>query len=453
MAIYANNNMMRRSILFIALFLTGFVALQAQSIDKIISIVGEDVILKSDVEAQYAYFKANGQKDDGTMRCQILEKLIIEKLLLNKARQDSLEVTEEQVEGELQRKLDYFISGYGGVDKLEEIYRKPLIEIRADLRPDIKESLLIDKMRQKVVSGVKVTPREVKKFYEEIPVDSLPFLPAEVEMFHLVKRPTATDANKDRAHKALAEYRERIVAGKDDFGDIARKISRDFASAKAGGKLPEFGRGRMVPEFEEVAFKTKEGEVSKVFETDYGFHILRVDKRIGEVITAAHILVPPEITIEDDSTAMQSLRDIRAEIEEKDSLSFEKAAMRYTDDISTQSCGGCIKNPQTGEGRVPLDLLDADFYLKVDGMKEGEMTPPMEWIQPDGKKAFHILYLKRRTPPHIANLEDDYQKLQQAALSTKQATELERWFERARKNIYIVIKDPDCREALSNWIQ
>ena len=238
---------MRRSFLLIAMLLCSSILLQAQSIDKIISIVGEDVILKSDVEAQYAYFKANGQKDDGTLRCQILEKLIIDKLLLNKARQDSIQVTDEQIEAELVRKLDYFIQGYGGVDKLEEIYRKPLIEIKADLRPDIKESILQDKMRQKVTSGIaSVTPREVKKFYNEIPKDSLPFLPAEVEMFHLVQRPQATEASKRKAKALLNDYRERIIAGKEDFGDVASKISLDFGSAKAGGKLPEFGRGRMV---------------------------------------------------------------------------------------------------------------------------------------------------------------------------------------------------------------
>ena len=211
--------------------------------------------------------------------------------------------------------------------------------------------------------------------------------------------------------------------------------------------------GEWWPEFEEVAFKTKEGNISEVFETPYGYHILRVEKRIGEMITASHILIAPNITVSDDSTAMHALRKIRAEIMEKDSLSFEQAAMRYSHDEATKSCGGCVKNPQTGEQRVPLDLLDADFYLKVDDMKEGEVTEPMEWIQPDGKKSFHILYLKKRTPPHIANLEDDYQKIQQAATQAKQAMELEKWFERARKNIYISIKDPDCREVLSNWIQ
>lgn len=426
---------------------------RAQSIDRIQAIVGEDVILQSDIESQYAYLKANGQKDDGTLRCQILEKIIIEKLLLNKARQDSIVVGDDQVDGELERKLQYFIQGYGGVEKVEEIYRKPLIEIKADLRPDIKDQLMIERMRQKVISDVKITPREVKKFYGEIPVDSLPLLPAEVELFHLVKRPQATQTAAREAQRKLRGIREDIVAGTENFEDMARKWSEDFGSAKVGGSLGQFGRGKMVPEFEEVAFKTKEGEVSDVFKSAYGFHIIKVDKRVGELITAKHILIAPRLSLDDDSVAVRKLQDIRDQITGADTLSFSDAAMRHSDDEATKTCGGCVKNPQTGETRIPHDMLDADFYLKVDNMKEGDISEPMEWIQPDGKKAFHILYLKRRIAPHVANLKEDYQKIQSAALQAKQAQELEGWFDKAKRNVYIDIKYPECREVLINWIQ
>ena len=442
-----------RSFLFLIVILSFSLLSNAQTIDRILAVVGENVILFSDVEGQVAYLKANGRTDDGTLRCQIMEKLIVDKLLLNKAKQDSVEVTEDQVESELERKLNYFISGYGGVDKLEEVYGKPLIEIRADLRPDIKDQLLIDRMQGVIISKVAVTPREVKRFYGEIPVDSLPYLPAEVEVFHLVKRPKPTATAIRESKKFLESLRKQIVSGEKDFAEVAKRHSQDFGSARTGGLLPEFSRGRMVPEFEEVAYQMKVGEVSPVFKSEYGHHILKVEKKVGEIITARHVLISARVGIDDDSIAVRKLREIHEMITGSDTLSFEKAARKYSDDEPTKSCGGCIKNPQTGEQRIPLDLLDGDFYLTVDGMKVGEVTEPIEWIQPDNKKSFHILYLKLRVPPHVANLKQDYRNIHEAALQAKQSEALEKWFVKARKNVFIEIKDPACREVLINWIQ
>ncbi|MBK9448154.1 MAG: peptidylprolyl isomerase [Bacteroidetes bacterium] len=445
---------MKKILLAILVSFIGFgSSLQAQLLDKIVAVVGEDIILLSDVENQFAYFIANGQKDDGTLRCQILEKLIIEKLLLNKARQDSLTVTDDQIESELGRKLNYFIQGFGSIAKLEEEYHKPLIEIKADLWPEIQDQLLVERMREQIISKVVITPREVKKFYNGFPSDSLPYLPAEVELFHIVKRPVATDAAIKDAKAKLETAREQIVRGEVGFQEMAKKISEDFGSARLGGDLGEFGRGRMVPAFEEIAFKSKEGEISQVFKSEFGFHIMQVYKIVGELVSARHILVAPRVNYEDELRAEEQLKEIRAKIEATDTLTFERAAREYSDDDETKTCGGCIKNPQTGETRIPLDLLDADFYLKVDEMKEGDITEPMEWIQPDNKKVYHMLYLKKRVAPHVASLEADYQKIQSAALQAKQAGELERWLMSARKNIFIEIKDTDCKEVLSNWIQ
>ncbi|MEM0997709.1 MAG: peptidylprolyl isomerase [Bacteroidota bacterium] len=440
-------------IFFIAAFFCLSLGVKGQIVDRILAVVGEDVILLSDVDAQYAYFMANGQKDDGTLRCQLLEKLIIEKLLLNKAKQDSVEVSDDQVEGELQRKLDYFIQGYGGVEKVEAIYQKPLIEIRADLRPDIKDQLLIDRMRQIIVAEATITPREVKKFYNQIPKDSLPFLPAEVEVFQIVKQPTASATADREAKSFLASLKTKIESGDVAFEEAARKYSVDFGSARTGGLLPEFSRGRMVPEFEEMAFKINEGTISPVFKTDFGYHILKLEKRVGEIITARHILVAPKVTMDDDSTAVRRLREIREMITSADTLDFETAAQRFSDDIQTAPTGGSIKNPQTGEMRIPLDMLDGDLYLTVDEMDIGEVTNALEYFQPDNKKSFRLLYLKRRVPPHVANLKSDYRKLHEAAMQAKQAEVLEKWFASARKNVFIEIKDPDCREVLYNWIQ
>lgn len=424
---------------------------KAQLVDGIVGIVGEEVILKSDVESQHAYMIANGEKDDGTLRCQVMEKLVIEKLLLNKAQQDSIEVTDGEIEDELNRRIDYFISGYGGVDKLEAVYQKPLVEIKEELRPEIKSQILIQRMREKVLGDITVTPREVRKFFNDIPKDSLPLLPAEVELYHLAIQPKASASSKKDTKERLVDIRTKIVNGAD-FAEMAKKYSEDFGSAKLGGRLGEFGRGRMVPEFEEVAFKMDEGKVSEVFESQYGFHIIKLNKRTGEMVDASHILLIPKRTTADDSAAVKRLEEIK-ELIEDDSLTFQQASLEFSDDEATKSNGGAIKNPQNGEFRIPHDMLDADFFFKVDRMKEGDITEPMEWIQPDGTRAFHMLYLKKKIPPHTANLDEDYQKIMAAATQAKQGEKLEKWFESAKENIYIEIKDKDCQSALINWIK
>lgn len=426
--------------------------LAAQPVDYIEAIVGEDVILKSDVDAQVDYFIQSGEKDDGTLPCRVLEKLIIEKLLLNKARQDSLAISDDEVENELQRRIDYFCKAYNGCDKLEEIYGKSLVEIREELRGDIRNQLLIDKQRNAVFSSVKVTPRDVEKFFKDIPEDSLPLMPAQVELYHIVIRPEYSAVSKGNARAKLESIRKDIIAGKIDFADAAKKYSDDFASSKLGGSLGEFARGSMVPEFEGAAYSLREGEISGLVETDYGFHIIQLQKRVGELLTARHILIRPKHLDADDSLAIQKLNGIRNAIL-ADSIAFEPAAVKFSDDESTANCGGCIRNPQTGDNHIPLDLLDVDFFFKVDKMKEGDISPVGEWTQPSGDKAYHIIYLKQRIPPHRLNLRDDYQQIRDASVNEKKMVALDKWFVTAKKNIFIEVKDVTCQSSLSNWNQ
>lgn len=433
------------------LLIGGFSNGYAQPIDRIIGVVGEDIILQSDVETQYAYTVGGGMKDDGTMRCQILEQLLVSKLLVNKAKQDSLEISTDQVDGELDRRIQYFMSQVGGVEELEKIYGKTVLQIRKELRPEIENQLLSEQMRQKIIGRALVTPSDVEKFFGQIPKDSLPYLPAEVELYHIVAERPFSEASKLKAKLKLTEIRDEIIVQKKDFGLMAIDHS-DGPSAVQGGSLGEFGRGQMVPEFEEIAFRLNPGEISDVFETEFGFHIMKVEARNGQKVTASHILKKPERTPIDDTLALQQMKKVKAVLD-KDSLSFEEAAIAFTEDDATRDCGGCIKNPQTGESRIPLDLLDADLFFKVDDMKEGDVSEPMELRLPDGDVAYHIIYLKRRVPPHVANLKDDYQKFNAAAEQTKQMEELEKWFDRAKKNIYIDIKSTECIETLNNWTQ
>ncbi|MCB9236052.1 MAG: peptidylprolyl isomerase [Bacteroidia bacterium] len=441
---------MKRCLLAFVLLLSAFISqTQAQVIDRVIGVVGEDVILKSDIENRYAYYMANGQEDDGTLRCSILENLIVEKLLSNKARQDSLPVSEEQVANEAKKRIAQFLQQMPK-EELEKIYGKPISQIEDDLKPDIENQLLMEAMRNKVLENVSVTPREVKEFFKSIPEDSIPYLPAEVELYHIVITPPWSEESKTRAKQELEEIRAMILKGDISFADAAKKYSQG-PSAPNGGSLGEFGRTTMVAEFNDVIFNMKEGEVSEVFESPFGMHIAKLHKRLGERVRASHILRIPQRTLNEDELAKAQLARIRAKIL-ADSISFQKAAIKYSMDQATKDCGGCIKNPNSGELFIPLDMLDADLFFKVDNMKVGEITEPEQLFQPGStEKLFHILYLKSKIPPHKANLKDDYQKLSAAALQSKQAEKLEEWFKSARKNIYLEILDENCQEALKKF--
>jgi peptidyl-prolyl cis-trans isomerase SurA len=436
----------------VAFFLLGWAGLKAQPIDYVVAIVGEDMVLRSDLDAQVDYFIQGGEVDDGTLKCRVLEKLIIEKLLLNKAKQDSLSVSDNEVEGELDRRIEYFCKAYGGCDKLEGVYGKSLVEIREELRTDIRDQLLIERQRDAIFGDVKVTPRDVEKFFKTIPNDSLPLMPAQVELYHIVAKPGYSEMSKANAKAKLAKIRDEIAAGKIDFAEAAKKNSMDYGSGKVGGSLGEFSRGAMVPEFEGAAYSLREGEMSSIVETEFGFHLILLQKRVGEMLTASHILIRPEHTEEDDSNAVRKLRMIRAAIL-RDSITFEQAAVKFSDDQSTRNCGGCIRNPQTGDNHVPLDLLDVDFFFKVDKMKEGQISEVNEWTSPGGDKAYHIIQLSQRIPPHKLNLKDDYQQIKEAAMNEKKMEALDQWFVTAKKNIFIDIKEESCLSILSNWNQ
>ncbi len=437
-------------ILFSLLFFFSFCTIQAQVIDGIAAIVGEDVILISDIEYQHQYLLSNGEKDDGSLRCNVLENILIGKLLLNKAKQDSLVVGDDQVNTETERRLATMAGQMGGVKEIEKIYKKSMLEIKKELQSEIKDQLLVDQQRQKILNSIKVTPKEVKDFFKAIPRDSLPFLPAEVEIFQIVIKTPFSPNSIEKATNKMIGVREEILEGKD-FGTMAKAISMDGGSAKNGGSLGEFSRGSMVPEFEDVVFNMKEGEVSEPFMSPYGVHIIKLHRRLGDKVSASHILIIPEKTYSDKTIALEKLEAIRNAIL-KDSITFQDAAMQYSQDPQSKDCGGCVRNPQTGETRIPLDLLDADLYLTVDELKEGEYSKPNSFLDPEAmEEYFRFLYLKKKIPPHIANLKDDYQKLSNATVQTKQAEVLEKWFLAARKNIHVEVKEQNCQTALKHW--
>jgi peptidyl-prolyl cis-trans isomerase SurA len=419
-------------------------------LEGIAAMVGDEIILSSQVAQQYAYLKQNGYSDEGGLYCEVLEQFIIQKLLVARAKLDSLKVTDEQVERELERRLNLMISQLGSREALQEIYGKPIPLLKAELREEVREQLLAEEMRQKITEKVQVTPQQVRDFFAQIRVDSLPYLPAEVELSQIVFYVKPSAEEKARARERLEAIREEILSGRMEFSAAARAFSQDLGSARQGGYLGEFTRGQMVPEFERMVFSMPIGEVSPVFETPFGFHIVLVEKRMGNKAEARHILIQPSVTAADVERTKAALETLRSQIL-RDSISFTRAAIEFSEDVETRQTGGRLVDRETGKYRIPLDALDAELYFIVDKLKPGQISEPVVWTTPTGRKAVRIVWLMRRYPPHRASLELDYDRFAEAALQIERQRAIERWLERARRNVPVEVRDEHCLEALKSW--
>ncbi len=419
-------------------------------LEGIAATVGDEIVLASQVAQQYAYARQSGYSDDGGLYCEILEQFIVQKLLVARAKLDSLRVTDEQVERELERRLTILAGQLGSVEALQEIYGKPIPLLKADLREEVREQLLAEEMRQKITEKVQITPKQVREFFAQIPPDSLPFLPAEVELSQIVFYVKPSPQEKERARARLEAIRQEIVSGQMEFAAAARAFSQDLGSARQGGYLGEFTRGKMVPEFERVVFSIPIGEVSPVFETDFGFHIVLVEKRVGNKAEARHILIQPSVTQEDVDRTKAELVTLRGQIL-RDSISFTRAAIEFSEDGETRQSGGRLVDRETGKYRIPLDALDADIYFIVDKLKPGQISEVVEWVTPAGRKAVRIVWLMKRYPPHRASLELDYDRFAEAALQIERQIAIQKWLERARRNVPVEVREDRCREALRGW--
>ena len=422
------------------LLLCGTQMALSQSIDRIIAVVGEEIILSSDVDNQYNYLIINGQKDDGSLRCQVMNNLIVDKLLLNKAQQDSLTIVEQQVTMEVDRRVDFILQQMNNNTKeFERIYGKTIAQFKEDVKDDIRNELLVEQQKATLLREATITPKEVKAFFKSIPVDSLGLLPAEVQINHIVLNPPYSEESKERALNMLNDLKDQIEDDGQDFDQLAAKYTQEPGGRERKGSLGWFGRGQMVPEFEEVVYQMRVGQLSEPFQTEFGYHLVQLKDKRGERVNASHILRRLSVSSNGDSIAIDSLNKILTLIK-TDSLTFEQTAILHSSDRMSKHCGGCISNPQTQELRIPMDALDPDTYFKIDEMEEGDISDPVEFIQADGTRAFRLIYLKRKIPPHKPNLKDDYQKIRNAALKAKQAENFENWLTSAKKNIYIDIK-------------
>ncbi len=414
-------------------------------LDRIIVKVDNYFILKSEVENQYQQYITSGQANTPN-RCQILEGLVVNKLMLAKAEIDSVIVEDKRIEAELNSRMEQMEGQYGSAKNIVEAYGKSIATLKEDLRSSLKEQLTGRKMQDKITDDVKITPKEVAAFFNEIPRDSLPYLPAEVEISHIIRIAKPNKNQKEELYAKLLDFRRRVEKG-ESFEDLAKVHSEDLGSGKRGGDLGFAKRGAMVAPFEAAALRLKPNQMSDVVESEFGFHLIQLLEIRGQEYHARHILLRPDYQKLDLTEPTKFLDSIRVLVQ-RDSTTFEKAAKEFSEDKTTQDAGGVIMDAANGGNRLAYDgTMDPALFFALDSMKVGTVSTPIPYRTDDGRSAVRILFFKAKHPPHFANLKDDYQKLSQITLSRKKNNAIEKWFMKAKDDVFIFIDEEykDCR--------
>ncbi len=419
-------------------------------IDKVIAVVGNNAILLSDVENQYNQTPNKGNYENIDLKCSILEELIYQNFLLHQAELDSVTVSDKEVESELDRRLRYFISQLGSEKKLEEYFNKNILDIKADLRKSLRKQMIAERMQEKVVGKIKVTPSDVRNFFKSLPEDSIPIVEEHLEYQQIVIYPVVSDKDKLEAKEKLENIRNRIIKG-ESFNTLAVLYSEDPGSALKGGELGFFSRSDMVPEFSGAAFKLKEREVSPIVETDFGFHIIQLIEKRGELINARHILLTVKSSFEEQIKAQKKLQEIYQKII-ADSISFSKAVTLYSMDKNTAYNEGLAINPYTNSTRIEKENIDPATLRQLEKLNEGQISPVFEFFDEKGKKGYKIVKLKAKYPAHKANLNNDYYFLQQLTQEHLRAQTIKKWVESKSKTTYFAI-DEDFKRCEFNLIK
>jgi peptidyl-prolyl cis-trans isomerase SurA len=415
-------------------------AQNGKTVDEIAALVGSHPVFWSDVEAQYAQAKAQGAGGDPfALHCEIFENLVFQKLLVNQAEIDSLVVSDDQVNSELDRRLRYYIQQFGSQQKLEEFYDKSLEEFKNELREPLRLELLSQQAQSAITANVKMTPNETKEYFNSLKPDSIPIVPMEYEIGQIVKTPVVGPAQLKESRDKLIALRNRVLKG-EKFSTLAVLYSEDPGSAAKGGELGLFSRGTMAPEFESAAFNLKnKNDISEIIKTKFGYHLLQLIERKGDFVNVRHILIIPKVSPDDLVVAAAKLDSVVEKIR-ADSLTFEKAVLLYSDDPGKVN-GGLIQSQSSGNTRLAADELDPKVFFVIDKMQPGDISNSLPYLTEDGTQAYRVLYLKLRTEPHKANLKDDYNKIQEWALDNKKQKVIAKWIETKSKTAYIRLGD------------
>ncbi|MDP3681230.1 MAG: peptidylprolyl isomerase [Flavobacterium sp.] len=426
---------------------------QKQKIDGVIATVGDYIILDSDIDKSYLEISTQGGSVKDITRCQMLGKLLEDKLYAHQAIQDSIVVTDAEVKGMMEDRLNYMVEQIGSLDKVVKYYKKDSEEeFRTYFSDILKEGKLSSEMQKKIVDAVEITPEEVRNYFKTIPATDLPFFGVELEVAQIVVAPKVSDADKQKVIDKLNGFKKEIEEG-SSFSTKAVLYSQDPGSRSNGGFYKMNRKTPFVKEFKDVAFSLAEGEISAPFQTDFGYHIIYVEKIKGQEIELRHILLTPTVTEEALNEAKEKITLIKKRIEDKE-ITFADAARTLSDEKETRANGGALINPKTQDTRFELTKMDPTFYSQVSNLKEGEVSAPILEQGEEGKKTFKLITVTNRIDEHAADYAKDYIKIKDLALKSKQITTIGKWFDEKIKETYIKIigEYRDC-DFTNNWLK
>jgi len=425
--------------LYLVLFLFApFIAKaqQNQIIDEVIAVVGNTPVLRSELDVLISQLDPEIEVND-QIKCQLLEKLLIDKMLIHQAEIDSLALSDDEVNDRIENNIRFFERQMNSRANVEKYLGMSVAEYKKQIFPKVRAQILLERMEQSIKSEIKITPKEVRDYYNKIPADSLPFMPSEVELAQIVINPTFSKEAREIAQEQIGELRTRIMSG-ENFSRLASIYSDDPGSKNQGGLLPEFGRGDMVPEFERAAYKLKKDSISEIIETKYGYHILKLIDKRGDKVIVRHILIRPKLIDSDMELAKARMDTVLMKLRASQ-ISFCNAVKTYSEDEETKANCGFFTDPNIGSQRIPFDYLDKTMAGAVSIMKPGTYSEPEIGYAQDGSPYYRIFFLQTESKPHVANLEQDWQRIQSMALDKKKENELDLWAEKKRKETYIFI--------------
>ena len=436
-------------------FSTNEIIAQDNVIDEVIWIVGEEAVLRSEVEEERLRAQYEGQPIAGDPYCVIPEQLAIQKLFLHQAELDSIEVNESSVSSQVDMRMNYYISQIGSKEKMEEYFRKTSSEIREEMMTMVRNQMIIQQMQAKLTENINPTPAEIRRYYNTLPSDSIPMVPAQVEVQILSIEPSVPLEETERIKTRLREFTERVHSGSADFSMLARLYSEDVESAKRGGELGFVGKGQLVSEFANVAFNlTDPKRVSRIVQTEYGYHIIQLIEKKGDRINCRHILLKPRVSVDDKVRAVERLDSIRGLVVDS-GMPFELAVAQFSEDKNTMMSGGTMTNMNTGASKFEYQDLPAEIAKQIYVLKEGEVSQPFAMVdRTKNKEICAIVCLKSKRDAHKANLVDDFQVIRDMYEQKLSGELIDKWIRDKQQEIYVSI-DPawrGCDFQYPGWV-
>ncbi|MBR5803032.1 MAG: peptidylprolyl isomerase [Bacteroidaceae bacterium] len=443
---------------WMGLMLVALIAMQLKAqdnvIDEVVWVVGDEAILKSEVEQERIRAQYEGRRFDGDPYCVIPEELALQKLFLNQAAIDSIEASETDVMSQVDYEINRLVAQTGSVEKMEEYYKMSSMEIREEIRESSRRRLTMQMMQRELLKDVKVTPAEVRRYYKSLSSDSIPYIPTQVEVQLITIEPKIPEEEIDHVKARLREFTDRINSGETSFSTLARLYSEDKGSASQGGELGFMGKGQLVPEYANVAFNLNDPQkVSKIVESEFGFHIIQLIEKRGDRVNSRHILLKPKVAEEELMNALSRLDSIADDIR-NNKFTFEDAAIRISSDKDTRMNKGLLPNSETGTSKFQMQELPQEIARAVNSMNVNEISKPFIMLNSKGKEVCAIVKLKSRVKGHAATLTEDFQALTNVVLQIKQAEKIDKWIREKQKTTYVRINEKwrNCDFKYPGWI-